>query len=149
MPAPPPASPASPVSPRRMLARGLARHCPRCGGGHLFESWFRMKPACPTCGHVFEREEGFFLGAYVVNLAVTEGLLLLVVVVPTIVLAATEPGFDVLPVVVVGVGAAVAGPLLFYPFSRTIWVALELMLRPGDAIEPGDRRRRPPGPPPP
>ena len=34
-----------------------------------------MAERCPRCGMRFEREEGFFLGAYVVNFAVTEGLL--------------------------------------------------------------------------
>lgn len=136
-------------SPARMLARGFRRRCPRCGGGDLFESWFRMRPSCPTCGHHFEREEGFFLGAYVVNLAGVEGLVLVLVAVPTIYFSATRPGFDVLPLLIVGLVAAVAGPLAFYPFSRTVWVALELMLRPADAREPSDRPSPPGGGPPP
>lgn len=122
----------------RMLARGLARRCPICGSGGLFASWFKMRERCPGCGHRFEREEGFFLGAYVVNLAVVEGLLGLLVVVPTIVLAATRPGFNPWPVVAVGLVAAIVGPLAFYPFSRTIWVALDVMLRPSGTSEPDD-----------
>ena len=46
------------------------KHCPRCGGGHLFDGWFRMKERCPTCGVRFEREPGFFVGAYFINFAV-------------------------------------------------------------------------------
>lgn len=136
----PPTSPASRPSPAVMLGRGLTRRCPACGGSDLFHSWFRMKSTCGRCAHRFEREEGFFLGAYMVNLGVTEGLVLLLVVVPTIVLAATRPGFDVLPLVVGGIVAAVITPLLFYPFSRTVWAALDLWLRPADAHEPTDTR---------
>src|SRR5438045_9042590 len=58
--------------PGRMLARGLARRCPKCGGGKLLRSWFKMHDACPTCGHCLNREEGFWLGSFVVNFAVME-----------------------------------------------------------------------------
>ena len=60
----------------RMVGRGALRRCPRCGARHLFSSWFRMVERCPGCRLRFERESDFFLGAYVINLAVTEGLLL-------------------------------------------------------------------------
>ena len=35
---------------------------------------------------------------------------------------------------------AVLAPLFFYPFSKTLWVAIELTLRPIDEAEPGDVR---------
>ncbi len=50
-----------------MLGRGVCKRCPLCGTGKLFTRWFRMKERCPGCGYLFEREEGFFLGAYVIN----------------------------------------------------------------------------------
>lgn len=99
-----------------------------------------MRERCPGCGYRFEREEGFFLGAVVVNLAITEGLLLLLGVVPCIVLLATDPDASLWPVVIGGAFAAVAAPVIFYPFSRTIWVAFELMLRPVASPEPPDQR---------
>ncbi len=123
-----------------MLWRGLTKRCAVCGGGHLFDGWFRMKERCPRCGYRFEREEGFFLGAYVVNLAVAEGLMALFCIIPVIYLSATRPDVSVWPVLAAGVVAAVVGPFVFYPFSRTIWVALELMLRPAASREPTDRR---------
>ncbi len=123
-----------------MLWRGMTKRCAVCGSGHLFERWFRMKTRCPRCGYRFEREEGFFLGAYVVNLVVAEGLIAILCIVPVIWLSATRPDASVLPVVVAGVVGAVLGPLLFYPFSRTVWVALELLLRPVWADEPTDNR---------
>jgi uncharacterized protein (DUF983 family) len=123
-----------------MLVRGLLKRCARCGTGGLFAGWFRMRDHCPGCGHVFEREEGFFLGAYVVNLAVAEGAVLLLAIVPYIAIRATNPGFDALPLLVAGTVGAILGPVLFYPFSRTVWVALDLLLRPSEAAEPTDRR---------
>jgi uncharacterized protein (DUF983 family) len=123
-----------------MLWRGLTKRCAVCGGGHLYDGWFRMKERCPSCGYRFEREEGFFLGAYVVNLAVAEGLMAILCIVPLIYLSATRPEASLWPVIVGGVLAAVVAPFVFYPFSRTIWVALELMLRPVETREPTDNR---------
>jgi uncharacterized protein (DUF983 family) len=122
-----------------MLLRGLTKRCPLCGSGHLFSGWFKMKERCPRCGHRFEREEGWFFGAYVVNLGIAEGLLLLLGIVPCIVFLAANPDASLLPMVVSGLVAAVVAPLVFYPFSRTLWSAIDLILRPVQAVEPSDR----------
>ena len=45
---------------------------------------------------------------------------------------------------VIGLVAAVVAPLAFYPFSRTIWSAIDLILRPPDRTEPSDRHHVPP-----
>jgi uncharacterized protein (DUF983 family) len=123
----------------RMLGRGLLKRCPLCGSGRLFTRWFRMKERCPRCGYLFEREEGFFLGAYVINLGIAQGLVILLAVVPLIVRLATHPGSAIWPFVVGGVAGAALGPLLFYPWSKTIWTAFDLILRPVEAAEPSDR----------
>lgn len=123
-----------------MLWRGATKRCPVCGSGGLFERWFRMKARCPRCGYRFEREEGFFLGAVVVNLAVAEALMAILCIVPVIYLSATRPEASLWPVIAGGVVAAVVAPFFFYPFSKTIWVALELMLRPAESHEPTDNR---------
>src|SRR5215468_10645712 len=46
----------------------LARsRCPRCRKGRLFRGWFAMNDPCPVCGLIFQREEGYFLGAMYVS----------------------------------------------------------------------------------
>lgn len=122
----------------RLLGRALLRRCPRCGAGGLFTRWFTMAERCPRCGMRFEREEGFFLGAYVVNFGVTEGLLVLLLMTYVLVQANAADGLPVLPVVLVTAGAAVLMPLAFYPLSRTIWVAVELVMRPLEIDEVAD-----------
>ncbi|HEX7276200.1 MAG TPA: DUF983 domain-containing protein [Acidimicrobiales bacterium] len=126
-------------TPGRMLRRGLTKRCPVCGSGHLFHGWFRMKDRCPGCDFKFEREEGFFLGAYTINLAIAEGLVLLLGIVPLIWLLATRPDVSIWPLAGIGLVAALLAPLLFYPFSRTIWSAIDLILRPLHRPEPADR----------
>ncbi len=135
------ATPDGQATPKRMLLRGALKRCASCGGRRLFTGWFRMAPTCPTCGYRFEREEGFFLGAYVMNLVFAQSLVMLLAVLPTIVLLDTNPDASLLPVLVGGVVGAVLAPIAFYPFSKTLWVAVELILRPRDEVEPGDARR--------
>lgn len=38
-------------SPGLGLKRGLARHCPNCGEGHLFSGYLKVQPTCEACGH--------------------------------------------------------------------------------------------------
>jgi rubredoxin len=124
----------------RMLGRSLLKRCPMCGGGRLFTRWFRMKERCPTCGYLFEREEGFFLGAYVINLAIAQGMVIVLAIVPLIVRLARDPDASIAPFVIGGALGAVLAPVVFYPWSKTIWTAFDLMLRPIWMEEPTDRR---------
>jgi hypothetical protein len=122
----------------RMLLRGGAKRCPACGAGKLFAGWFRMKDRCPGCSYQFEREEGFFLGAYVMNLAIAQAVVMLLAVVPAIVILDANPDASLGPAILGGLIGAVVAPIAFYPFSKSLWVAVELTLRPVDQREPGD-----------
>jgi hypothetical protein len=115
-----------------MLGRGLVKRCPFCGSGGLFQGWFNMRERCPSCHHHFSQEEGFFIGSYALNFAITEGLVLACIV-PYIVISGMHPEIDrpVLPFVIAAMAAAVVGPIVFYPFSRTLWVAIDLIVRGG------------------
>ena len=126
------------VSAGHRLLRGASKRCASCGGRRLFTGWFRMAERCPSCGYTFEREEGFFLGAYVMNLAIAQALVMLLAVIPTIVMLNADPEASLVPVIVGGGVGAVLAPVFFYPFSKTLWVAVELSLRPVEEIEPGD-----------
>lgn len=112
-----------------MLWRGVRRRCPRCGSGGAFATWFRMAERCPSCRLRFERENDFFLGAYVINFAITEGLLFLALLLFVLRLNA-DPATPWRPIVVVGVLVAIVAPVAFFPFSRTIWAAIDLAMRP-------------------
>jgi uncharacterized membrane protein YagU involved in acid resistance len=93
-----------------------------------------MVERCPGCGYRFQREEGFQLGGYVINFGVTEGLVCIVVA-TYILAAAANPDVAVWPVVAAGFVAAVVTPIVFFPFSRTIWAAVDLALTPLDVVE--------------
>ena len=120
-----------------MLWRGVRRKCPRCGSGRVFRSWFKMVDRCPRCGLRFERESDFWLGAYVVNLAVTEGLLV-VALLAYVFRAVSDPTTPSAPVLLTVVVFAVGAPVAFFPFSRTIWAAIDLAMRPVPPEPPPD-----------
>ena len=52
------------------MRRALTRRCPYCGSPGVYEGYLGLRERCPACGVTFEREEGYFLGAYALNLVV-------------------------------------------------------------------------------
>lgn len=110
------------------LARALRLRCPNCGGGPLFSSWLRMVDRCPQCGLRTGRgEEGYVVGAYMFNIIAAEliwGALFLALLWRTW----PEPPWELLTW---GGGALmIAMPFLCYPFSKTIFLAFDLLFRP-------------------
>jgi len=126
----------TPASRAALLGRGLTRRCARCGSGNLFRGWLRMVPDCPRCGLHFERESGYWAGALAINFVCTGGLLILVLVA---LLIATIPEVPVAPILAVLVPIAVLGPLVGYPFSKTLWVAVDQAFL--QRMDPTERER--------
>lgn len=123
-----------------MFRRGLLRRCPRCGSNKVFRGWYAMKERCPGCGHRFERRndaDGFFLGAFVIAFGVTELAVAICLFVFIIAEASSAGGVSVWPPLVVGAVCSVLLPLFFYPFSKTIWCAVDLGMHP---LEPEEER---------
>jgi uncharacterized protein (DUF983 family) len=128
------------ASPSRKILRGLTVRCPRCGGRKLFASWFRLKPRCPTCGLRIEREEGFWLGGFVINFGTGEAFLLILLGV-LIGFEANGSKVDAWPFIIIGLAIALLGPVLTFPMSRTLWLAIDLIMRPmssGEVIDAQD-----------
>jgi len=80
----------------------------------------------------FERIEGHWTGDLGINTIVSFGLLLVVLFVGTF---AFWPSPPIIGMIIAAVAVAALVPLLFYPFSKTIWLALDLMMRP---LEPNE-----------
>lgn len=121
-----------PVGTGRVLARGLLRRCPVCGSGSLFTRWFVLAERCPGCRLRFQRIEGHWLGALGLN-TIVSFTALFVVVVASLVL--DHPDYHSGRLAVVAVVTAVVVPLVFYPSSKTMWTAIDVLMRP---LEPGE-----------
>lgn len=122
-----------------IVVRGLTKCCPRCGRGGLFQRWTEMLDACPRCGLVFEQEDGYWVGALTVNTMVS---LILFAVLIGVVVTITWPDIPVYPTMAVGIVAGIAFPFLYYPFSKTFWVAIDLAFLNPWRMQPGTGLRR-------
>lgn len=119
-----------------LLSRALRRRCPRCGHKKVFTGYYRLVDRCPSCHHLYAREPGYWVGAIIVNLAMTEALFGVLFVGGIL---ATAPEVQWLPLLVIGVVTNVVFPLLFFPLSKTVWVALDLYFNPSVEDAPGNR----------
>jgi uncharacterized protein (DUF983 family) len=116
------------------LRRALTRRCPYCGSPGIFNGYFALRERCPTCGVRFEREQGYFLGGYALNLVVAEllglGLALFLIFRTTI------RQMDLIWQEAIALTLAIVFPILFFPYSRSAWMVLDLTFHPpSDVIE--------------
>jgi uncharacterized protein (DUF983 family) len=119
-----------------LVGRSLRRRCPYCGAPGIFANYLTLRDSCPTCGRRFAREEGYFLGAYAVNLIAAEVLGLGIALYLLFATPLARLSIDRRSLIAAAI--AIGLPIVFYPFSRTLWMALDLFLdRPPD---PGDSR---------
>ena len=110
------------------VARALTFRCPNCGARPVRKSWLKRLPACRACGLRTDRgENDYFIGAYIVNLIAAELLLAIGLVV---VLLATWPEPPWTAIQWVGAALLVLAPLVLYPFSEMLWLAMDLAFRP-------------------
>jgi len=110
-------------TPVAAFGRAIRKRCPRCGGGDLFERRLKMRARCPRCDLLLEREEGAFLGSMSINYAVT-GSIGLVYLIAMLIFERSAPTWLL---VSGGLAILLAVPLLFYPTSKTLWAALDLL----------------------
>jgi uncharacterized protein (DUF983 family) len=108
-----------------MLWWGTTKRCARCGSGNLFERWFTMVDDCPRCGLHFEREQGYWAGALAINIGIAGATFVVAFVVA---LVLTIPDIPVVPLLAVLVPLMIIVPTVAYPFSKTIWVAVDRAL---------------------
>ena len=111
-----------------MFGRALRLRCPNCGQGKPFVSWFRMRSQCEVCGLAFERgDQGYQVGSYMFNIVAAE--LVFVVIFVAIVLATwPSPPWSLLQYG--GIALMVVVPFVLFPFTKTLFLAFDLIFRP-------------------
>ena len=111
-----------------LIGRAMILRCPNCGARGLFATWFRMKASCPSCGLRLDRgERGYQVGSYMLNIIAAE---LIFMAVFLGILFATWPNP---PWTVLQYGGAllmVLAPVALYPFTKTVFLAMDLTVRP-------------------
>jgi uncharacterized protein (DUF983 family) len=113
---------------RTLIGRALRLRCPLCGNAKMFRGWVKMRDYCGHCGFRFDRNEpDYFIGAYTINLIVSE---LIVVAAMIIVILVTWPNVPWDRLTWTLVACMIPAPLITYPFSKSLWLAIDLTFQP-------------------
>lgn len=115
---------------RVLLRRALARRCPQCGAKGIFKNYLELRERCPVCEYRFDREEGYFLGGYALNV-VFVGLIPLILLI--FFLAYTDYSWVTLELIFIPL--VIVLPLLLFPFTRTFWMLIDLAADPTERTE--------------
>lgn len=116
----------------QIFRRGFTGRCAVCGKTRLTPKWVVVKFRCDRCNFSIERNEGHFVGAVGMNTIVTFGTILICVVVGAALTAPDVPEVT-LSIITVAVGVVVS--VVFFPISKTLWSAVDLMMV---ELEPGE-----------
>ena len=117
-----------PVRPVVRILRGLTLRCAECGRGGILLSWFQLRAACPHCGLLLDRgARDFFVGAYLINLIIAE---MVFAIGFSVWMMRSWPNIPWDMVQWVSIVAIIAAPLITYPFTRTTWLAVDLVFQP-------------------
>ena len=111
----------------RLFGRGFLLRCPNCGGGPVLDGWFKLRVKCGTCGLRLLRGEHDRVMGSVFILFTLVALVCYALIVVALSVTETTPwdllqnGLPVLALVLV---------VALFPFSKLLWLAFDLMLRP-------------------
>lgn len=97
--------------------------CPVCGRAPIFRAPYKIRHHCPACGAVFQREEGFFVGAIAVNVVTTELFILAVYLVCLMTVSFNEK-----LILSVLLPLALVFPLAFYHHSWSVWLSFDHLI---------------------
>jgi uncharacterized protein (DUF983 family) len=111
----------------RLFGRGFLLRCPNCGGGPVLQHWLKLRVKCGTCGLRLLRGEHDRVMGSVFILFTLVGLAAYLAIVLAMTLTETTPwdlldtGLPLLTLVLL---------FVLFPFSKLLWLAFDLMLRP-------------------
>jgi uncharacterized protein (DUF983 family) len=103
--------------------RSLKLQCPVCGRASIVKRPFNLKHRCDSCGVIFKREEGFFVGAIMANVVATE-IIIVAIYLACITLTNLNQGVVLTILFVLGISF----PLAFYHHAWALWLALDHLI---------------------
>lgn len=103
----------------KTILRCLGLRCPVCGDSLIIQSPFKIRHHCPSCSALYQREEGFFVGALTINVVTTELIILLLYMACVFILSS----YQLILVILFITGLLF--PVAFYHHSWSIWLSLD------------------------
>ena len=105
------------------LGRSLKLKCPVCGRASIVQRPFNLKHSCDSCGVIFKREEGFFVGAIMANVVATEVFILIIYFALLLLTTLSDR-----TTFIILFAFAVAFPLIFYHHGWSMWLAMDHLI---------------------
>jgi uncharacterized protein (DUF983 family) len=112
----------------QIVRRAAHWRCPNCGRGRLFCGVFRMLPRCAECGLSYFPEQGYYVGAMIINYVATTA-----VVVAIFLLSVLFRDFTALSTnskILLWMVFAIALSLLFVRHSYSFWLGIDFWIKP-------------------
>ena len=107
----------------KVLSRSLRLRCPACGQSRIIDRPFRIRHHCPNCRSLFKREEGFFVGAILANVMMTEFVILITCVIWLMIIGSNYE------TVLAGLFiVALLFPVAFYHHSWSFWLGFDYLI---------------------
>jgi uncharacterized protein (DUF983 family) len=111
-----------------IVQRSARWRCPNCGRDRLFRGVYRMLSGCPQCGLSYFPEQGYYVGAMIINYVATTAL-----VVSIFLLSLLVPDFTHLSTnskILLWMGFAIVFSLLLVRHSYSFWLGLDFWVNP-------------------
>ena len=105
----------------------------------MFSGVWRANDPCPVCGKLFQREEGYFLGAMYFSYALATGVLIPLYLLFWLLL----PTEDTLLIALLATGLYLPLVPVVFRYSRVLWVYVDQLVSPGESsAAPYEKVRR-------
>lgn len=112
----------------RLFWRAARLRCPNCGRGPVLKHWLKLRVRCGNCEIRLERgEHDYFVGSLMLNY-ILAGVILVAVMAVTLIV--TWPDVPWTWLEYGGPAAMLVAPVILFPFSKLVWLAFDLALRP-------------------
>jgi uncharacterized protein (DUF983 family) len=112
----------------QIVRRAAHWRCPYCGRGRLFRGVFRMLPRCAECGLSYFPEQGYYVGAMIINYVATTA-----VVVAIFLLSVLFRDFTTLSTnskILLWMAFAIVLSLLLVRHSYSFWLGIDFWIKP-------------------
>src|SRR5580704_6805985 len=113
---------------QQIVRRAAYLRCPNCGRGRLFRGVFRMLTHCPECGLSYFPEQGYYVGAMIINYVATTA-----VVVAIFLLSLLFRDFTTLSTnskILLWMAFAIALSLLLMRHAYSFWLGIDYWIKP-------------------
>jgi uncharacterized protein (DUF983 family) len=112
----------------QIMGRAAHWRCPNCGRGKLFRGVFRILSHCPQCALSYFPEQGYYVGAMIINYIATTAC-----VVGFFLLSLLLPDFTALSTnskILLWMSFAIILSLLLVRHAHSFWLGLDFWVKP-------------------